>query len=59
FHLLLGVDPDNTLHWYFPASIAVFALLGVVVALVLKAVRPAAYARIGNGVARQSRRGAR
>ncbi|MEU7906385.1 APC family permease [Actinoplanes sp. NPDC049118] len=59
FHLLLGVDPDNMLRWYFPASLAVFGLLGAVVALVLKLARPAAYERIGNGVTRPSRRGAR
>ncbi|MEU4215858.1 APC family permease [Actinoplanes sp. NPDC026623] len=59
FHLLLGVDPSDSLRWYFPAAIAVFALLGVVVALVLKAVRPAAYERIGNGVARPALRGTR
>jgi amino acid transporter len=59
FHQLLGVAATDNLRWYFPATIPLFALVGVIVALVLKAVRPDAYERIGNGVARRSARGAR
>ncbi|MEU4243117.1 APC family permease [Actinoplanes sp. NPDC026619] len=58
-HQLLGVAPTDNLRWYFPAAIPAFMLLGVVVALVLKTVRPDAYERIGNGVARRPRGGAR
>jgi hypothetical protein len=51
FHLLLGVDPHDNLRWYFPAAILLFAVLGAVVALLLKTMRPAVYQRIGNSVA--------
>jgi amino acid transporter len=59
FYQLLGVADTDSLRWYFPASILVVAALGIVVALILKVVRPAAYERIGNGVARSSLAGVR
>ncbi|XVU24260.1 APC family permease [Actinoplanes sp. CA-054009] len=58
FYLLLGVDPANNLRWYFPASVLVFALLGALVAITLKVVKPAAYARIGQGGVKPELRGA-
>ncbi|MFC3736948.1 APC family permease [Paractinoplanes deccanensis] len=59
FHLLLGVDAGDRLRWYFPSAILIFALLGVVVALVLKLAKPTVYARIGQGGAIAELRSAR
>ena len=46
---LLGVPDDSIFNWVFPASYAVFAVIGFVWALVMRAARPEVYAAIGRG----------
>lgn len=49
FGTLLGVAPDSALRWAVPTVFPVAAGFGVLWALVLRARRPRAYARIGLG----------
>ena len=46
---LLQVEPGSIFHWLFSVAYAVFALLGVGWALVMRVARPEVYAAIGRG----------
>jgi amino acid transporter len=46
---LLQVESGSMFHWIFPTGYAVFALVGFVWALVMRAARPEVYAAIGRG----------
>lgn len=49
FEVLLGARPDSPLRWVLPSVIAVTAVVGTVVGLVLRSSKPEVYARIGMG----------
>ncbi|MFI0419807.1 APC family permease [Spongiactinospora sp. 9N601] len=49
FATLLGAEEDSPLRWALPAIYVVAAVLGVAWALVLRAVQPGVYARVGMG----------
>lgn len=51
FDTLLGVDAANPLRWAFPAAYAAAGLAGLLWALLLRTLRPDAYAAIGLGAA--------
>jgi amino acid transporter len=51
FDTLLGVDATNPLRWAFPAAYAAAGLAGLLWALLLRTLRPDAYAAIGLGAA--------
>ncbi|MFI7600048.1 APC family permease [Actinoplanes sp. NPDC049681] len=46
---LLQVAPGSMFHWLFPTGYAVFAVLGFIWAVVMRAARPEVYAAIGRG----------
>jgi amino acid transporter len=46
---LLQVESGSMFHWIFPTGYAVFALVGFVWAVVMRAARPEVYAAIGRG----------
>jgi amino acid transporter len=46
---LLQVESDSIFNWVFSAAYAVFAFVGVLWALVMRAARPVSYAGIGRG----------
>lgn len=46
---LLQVESGSIFHWLFPTVYAVFAVIGFVWALVMRAARPEVYAAIGRG----------
>jgi amino acid transporter len=54
FHNLLGVPADDPLRWIVPALYPAVGLLGILWALILKAVRPEVYAAIGLGANSQT-----
>jgi amino acid transporter len=47
---LLQVGPGSPFHWLFQVGYVIFILIGVVVALIMRSVRPDIYAAIGRGV---------
>lgn len=49
FDVLLGAAPGSALGWVLPGIIGLAAVTGLVVGLVLRARRPQAFARIGQG----------
>jgi amino acid transporter len=49
FDTLLGVKADDWIRWAIPGAFAVIALLGVAWGLVLAAIRPSVYSKIGLG----------
>jgi amino acid transporter len=49
FAAFLGVDPSDRLGWMLPSSFLVLAVLGILWALLLRAVRPSVYSAIGLG----------
>lgn len=49
YNVLLGVAPDHTAVWAFPAAYAAAAVLGLGIAAGLRALRPDVYAGIGRG----------
>ncbi|MGC4771557.1 APC family permease [Micromonospora sp. DT44] len=51
FDTLLGIDATSPLRWAFPAAYAVAGILGATWALLLRGMRPDAYAAIGLGAA--------
>ena len=51
FDTLLGVDATNPLRWAFPAAYAAAGLAGLLWAMLLRTLRPDAYAAIGLGAA--------
>ena len=54
FNSLLGVEPDDPLRWIIPALYPAVLILGIIWALILKAVRPDVYAAIGLGANSQT-----
>jgi amino acid transporter len=49
FAAFLGVEPTSSLSWMLPSMFILLAALGIVWALLLRAVRPSVYAAIGLG----------
>lgn len=49
FEVLLGTEPGSALRWVLPGIIAVTAMAGTVLGLVLRSTKPEVYARIGMG----------
>jgi hypothetical protein len=49
FPAFLGVAPDSPLGWILPSVFLVLAVLGIVWALILRAIQPRIYAQIGLG----------
>jgi hypothetical protein len=47
FNVLLGVGGHDVVRWLLPGAFGVAAVLGVLVAVIIKAVNPAAFAGIG------------